>query len=665
MEQQVYSGASQIKTNVYNFYGLNRTRRGTKGEFESMKNMSTLEYPCAAPRGKRRAVNIDIPINQRAAVNEIQCITAPDRTNTDEVTSLTGIAGDKFYYNGAEKGDMTEYAGCTYEIIRSANLYVINCFKNTEKANVFYYNVDTDKFNTAATYMKNLIIHCSGSTISTFRYADPSANSYYREIYYYEASNGTKTYRNSDYFDSYKWYKSNNIFENFGFRIGDEVIIEGFPTREQNCGQVWYVDASSGVLKVSGGYEGNNIIDLDNVVDETAISEYAIVRAVIKSFSVRPFYYNGSIRGYTHSVEFDLQNKNKEKITFGDMQTDKGSAIYVTGITMYNVSIKRTTHIAAHNHSLWGTSHNGNYIYATTTDGLFGVSSGDIEAGKADKITIDTPGYFTGICEYGNELVAFKDESISVIFGSEVGQYGVSNIIGTGCIDGRSIVPTQQGIIFLGYNGFYIFNGNNSSLISTRLNTKYTECIAGYDGQIYYASAKRAKDGVWELLTYDMRYSTWHIQDDKEAVGFFSFRGDFYIADKDSVYKTNDEDSKEQVEWEFTAYRTHDNTLDMKALDEVWIRAEVEEGAEFTVYTDMDNQGFTEHTTFKKPGLNIYRCQVRTLSGSYYRYKIKGKGNVVFYEIELQKSGDGRKYTEKQETTYHKPIEDKVFDGDY
>lgn len=162
-----------------------------------------------------------------------------------------------------------------------------------------------------------------------------------------------------------------------------------------------------------------------------------------------------------------------------------------------------------------------------------------------------------------------------------------------------------------------------------------------------------------------MRYSTWHIQDDIEAVGFFPFKGEFYIADKDSIYRIDDDTSNEIVEWEFTAYRTHDNTLNMKALDEVWIRAEVADGAYFTVYTDMDNLGFVEHTTFNKPGLNIYRCQVRTLSGSYYRYKIVGKGNVVFYEIELQKSSDGRKYMEKENTTYHKPIEDKFFDGDY
>lgn len=665
MDLPTYSGNSQIKTNVYNFYGINRTRRGTKGELEDMKNMSTLEYPCAAPRGKRKGLAIDIE------GSDIQAVVSPDRTNVDEITGLTGITGDRFYYNGIEKGDLTEYSGCEYEIIRLANLYIINCYADKNKANVFYYNVDTDKFDTVVSFMKHLILHCEGNSISTYRYAtsDPYTTSYYKDVYYYEVEgeNGIK-YSNRDFFDNYKYYSSDNIFESFGFSVGDEVILSGFPTADENIGQVWYVDPTSNVskhvLSVSGGYDENNVIDLDDIVDENTLPDNAIVKAVISGFRVTKSSINGLIV-YTHTVEFNLENKNGKSISFSDMIASRDSAVYCTGITMYNASMRKFTHICAHNNSLWGTSANGNFIYSTSTDGLFRLSATDISNGYADKKQVDTPGYFTGMCEYGSELIVFKDESISIVFGSDVGEYGISNIYGIGCIDGRSIASTQSGIIFLGYKGFYLFNGNNSSLISTRLNTKYTECIAGYDGQIYYASAKRLTDGKWEFLTYDMRYSTWHIQDDIEAVGFFPFKGEFYIADKDSIYRIDDDTSNEIVEWEFTAYRTHDNTLNMKALDEVWIRAEVADGAEFTVYTDMDNLGFVEHTTFNKPGLNIYRCQVRTLSGSYYRYKIVGKGNVVFYEIELQKSSDGRKYMEKENTTYHKPIEDKFFDGDY
>ena len=45
MEFGLYTSSENNKTSVYNFGGLNRTRRGGRSEFSDMHNMSAKEYP--------------------------------------------------------------------------------------------------------------------------------------------------------------------------------------------------------------------------------------------------------------------------------------------------------------------------------------------------------------------------------------------------------------------------------------------------------------------------------------------------------------------------------------------------------------------------------------------------------------------------------------------
>ena len=89
-----YADTELEKQNIYNFYGINRTRKCSKGEMEDMLNMSSREYPCAAPRLGRKKI---------AEAENIVVACAPDETTVSEVTGITGIADGSFYYNGEVK----------------------------------------------------------------------------------------------------------------------------------------------------------------------------------------------------------------------------------------------------------------------------------------------------------------------------------------------------------------------------------------------------------------------------------------------------------------------------------------------------------------------------------------------------------------------------------
>lgn len=622
------------------FYGLNRLRKGVKGELESMKNMSGREFPCAAPRGERVKI---------CDIQNVQAVCAPDSTDTTEITGFTGIADEKFIYNGVVKSDNIRLSmNYEWSIIRLGNLYILNGYAN-KKSVMYYYNVDTVKFKRAGTGMDNLIVTAgtdkNGSYLETFRYG-------YNKVRSYSFTNaeGDMIY-NSDFFKDYcnnsNVMGAKNIFESV-FKVGDEVTITGFPPQNHKSGAVWYYNTSSEdvVPQTEIGYPYNNTVDTDIYASIDDVDKNAVVTAFVKSFHSDQKSVLGN-QTYTHRIYFDLYNKDGEPVSFNNMVSlgYEERTHYCSG-----VSVKKRArcfdHITVHDNRLWGTTPTGNTIYASASDDPFSFTSGDINKRFAARLVSGSEGTFTGLCEYGGNVIAFKENSITVIYGSNASSYKAENVTGLGCTDPKSIAVTPSGVLFLSHNGFYKYNGTASpSRFSGKLNCKYRSAVGGWDGMLYYAAAVRA-DGARELLVYDTSRGLWHLHDDMEIDAFFRFRGGFYMVGSGGLYEQTDKPGT--VEWEMTSVRAADNTLDNKAVNEIWILCDMAEGAYIKIWTSVDNGEFILHRAFAIPGLNVIRCPVRAVNGTMYRCRITGAGDTVIYNIEIRKAeSEGRNHTEK------------------
>lgn len=615
------------------FYGLNRTRKPNQGEMESMQNMSSGEFPCASPALSRSAVV--------SVSNDIQAVAAPDSSASSGVTGLTGIMNGAFYYNGVKKsGTNLLPSDYTWLMERLGNIYIIAGYKGTSKA-VYSYNATTNKFDDYLPSMDKLIVTAGiddnrGNYLETFRYD-------YQEVRDHTATlvDGT-TMTGADFFDKYNSQsKTENIFAKV-FSEGDDLEISGFPAQGAVGGMSWWFNVNTGVHEyIQAGTELNNTVDLSAELNIEDVSKNAIVSAIVTGFEVKPYQMDGGAVCYRHRIYFNLLDKEGDNIEFIDL-AGLTNAVYVMGIKLTR-KIPAFTDITTHDNRLWLTSPSGMSIYASSSDEIYDFSGESITEGLAARLNTLIPGKFTGICSYQSYVVAFKESHILIIYGSNAATYRLEAISGIGCIDPKSIAVTPNGVIFLSYKGFYIYSGSTPRLISDKLNMQYAAAAAGFDGNIYYVSALRA-DGVRELLAYDMRYGTWHIRDDFEALGMFRFKGRFYFADKRNIYT----ESASPDEWSFTLARTTDNTLDHKTVNEVWIYADVSEDADFTVYTDVSDSGWRQHTTFNDTGLKLFRCPIRALSGTNYRIRIDGHGKIVFYEIEVKESDQkGRRYKER------------------
>ena len=658
MQFNYSDGYQNTRLNTYKFLGLDRGHYTYKGEMEDSYNMAADEYPCAAPRMPRVKV-CDLPDN-------VQAVAAPDVYDTDSVTGFTGIADEQFYYNGVIKSsNFILPSSYTWSIARLVTAYVLNGYDPSTNTSLMYvYDIDTGDFTRAGVVMDKLIVTAGTNNVGNYL-----AAFHYRYTYVDEhtvTDSHGNVIRNSDFFDKYfngNTVSSANIFEKY-FSVGDKVSISGFPSLAENVGQVWYYTTSNGgELRVQPGayYDENNTVDLDAYSSSDAVSDWQVTEAVVKGFrSVLKTTQHSDT--YIHYIYLDLYDKYGNAIDFIETSGSVGN-FYVSGVTLSNMTHVFDT-IAAHQGRLWGTLPTGNILYGSTSNNMFDFHSIDEYAAPLyARLASSYPGRITGIAEFGLDLLVFKDDLIGIVSGDDHSNHAVSRIFGIGCIDKNSIQITPQGVIFLGFNGFYLYNGSQfPTKISNKLyDTRYVSAMSGFDGVKYYACAVRP-DGEREFLTYDLRYSLWHLQDSSageiaprnavNAAGMFRFKGDFYLADLTSGELLRyDRSGNETFIWSFTSVSTHNNTLDNKALTEIWLRAECIDGGSFSVSVSVDGGEFKACGSHSNPNMTVYRVPIRMNNGSSFRYRITGKGKVIIYEAELHTPSGGRDYRDYDRDT--------------
>ena len=104
MYQPLFSaGAAPGQAYLNAFGGLNRTGQIQDHEFLEMGCLSSGEFPFLSPSRERRQVC--------AVDGGIEAVIAPKLEVGTQLTAFTGVAGDKFYYNGVQKLTLTAQDG--------------------------------------------------------------------------------------------------------------------------------------------------------------------------------------------------------------------------------------------------------------------------------------------------------------------------------------------------------------------------------------------------------------------------------------------------------------------------------------------------------------------------------------------------------------------------
>ena len=303
------------------------------------------------------------------------------------------------------------------------------------------------------------------------------------------------------------------------------------------------------------------------------------------------------------------------------------------------VSIPNMNHVCVHNNRLWGTSENGEYIYASKLGDCFNFNSFQGLSNDSWYSEIGTDGGFTGIVSYRTAAVAFKNSYIHHVYGDSPSNFSIPKQTFGGTPDGESIAEAGGVLYYMASDGFYEYNGGEPEKISECIKTAYKSCCAGTDGRHYYACAEK-QDGTSELLVYDTLYGVWHKEDNTEFVAFINHNDHLYGATSTDMYKFGD--GEEDVSWCVVSKKFTLEDIDFKGVNSVYIRMEAPKKTSVTVYTACDEGDFKPAGQIEGSGFIVYKVPVRFSKCDSFRIMLDGTGHAVVHDIEIITYTGGR-----------------------
>lgn len=289
---------------------------------------------------------------------------------------------------------------------------------------------------------------------------------------------------------------------------------------------------------------------------------------------------------------------------------------------------------------LWGVSNADKTIYASSLGDPtnFYDYSGD---GGSFAVAVGSDGDFTGICDYGNALLCWKERTLHKVLGDYPSNYQTAVYRFSGVRSGahKSLVNVNETLFFLGVDGVYAYTGNKPSLISRTLGTDVLkDGVGGTDGRAYYLSVKNGEN--WELLSYDTHTGLWTRSDETQVVDFCRVGDDVKFLAGDSVYTIGGGD--EQVEWEAVFAPMYETLEGGKQYNRLIFRVEVPKGGYMAADVRFEDGRWMQVGIVKgKSGpvhmpVPLRRCDK-------FQIRLRGKGDCAVLDMvrEFRLRGDG------------------------
>lgn len=321
----------------------------------------------------------------------------------------------------------------------------------------------------------------------------------------------------------------------------------------------------------------------------------------------------------------------------GELLKFKSNQTISADVTI-KIAIPDMSHVCVHNNRLWGTGVSGEFIYSSKLGDPFSFNSFEGLSTDSWYSEVGTEGEFTGISSYKSAVIAFKRNYIHHIYGDTPSNFQLPKQISGGCISGRTISELDGVLYYLSDKGIMGYSGGNPYCISSNITRKYTGGSGGNDGTKYYLSLEH-KLGT-DVLVYDIRYETWHKEDNTKYIGFLTKDSQIYGYSSTTLEKLSG--GSEVVEWSVTSKAFTHEDMRMKGFTRIYLRLDVPNGAEVNIFVMYDeNRRFELVKTIKGTGFKTFRVPIRFRTCDSYRIKLSGKGRVIIHDIEKEVSQNG------------------------
>ena len=310
-------------------------------------------------------------------------------------------------------------------------------------------------------------------------------------------------------------------------------------------------------------------------------------------------------------------------------------------------------HLIHHENRLWGCryglDHDGNFvneIYASALGDFTKWYSYRGIASDSYGVSIGDRGPFTGAAVVGGYPVFFKEHSIHKVYGSKPASYQVRSTPATGIAPGseKSIGILEDSVIYLGSDGFYIYDGSLPVKLSRDLEGQiYRRGVGAVHSGIYYCSVLENGDTP-VVLTYDTLRKVWHRETGIRPKEFLSANGIlYYRTEAPGLFAMGTEEgtpAEEAVAWEGVTGILREDKPDPGYFTGLRLRLSMEAGSHLQVFGEFDSKGVWEplgSVTRYRLGSETIVFPIRRCD--HLRLKLKGKGDVTVHSLTFTMEG--------------------------
>ena len=574
------------------FGGYNHNLRINNGEFFDMKNLTSSYYPTIAPRG-RRGVHYTA-----TSENGVQGIIAKD--------TLCWVGGRDFYINDYKiemqltDSPKTLTAMGAYVIIMPDKKWV-NTLKTEEDGDKWGYIENSVTVPSAGNSITLEMCRLDGTVIENVT-SDSTAPSEPNNLdYWVDTSSDTHALKQWDATTS-MWTSVATTY----IRISSPGIGRGF---------------SKGDGITISGLKNSTLLNEDG----TAIGEgYDDIRNIDGSFII-------------WSLEEDYI------VIVGIID----ESLTITNEVTVSRTMPEMDYITESGNRLWGCRYGLN-ANGDVVNEIYACKLGDFKnwncfAGVSTDSYVascGTDGVWTGAVTHLGYPVFFKEGFLHKVYGNYPSNYQIQTTACRGVERGsdKSLAIVNEILYYKSISGVCRYDGSLPQEVSSAFgDERYCNAVAGACGNKYYISMKSQTD-EYVLMVYDTAKRMWHKEDNTQAKGFCSCRGEMYYIDAaDGKIKTmlgGGEIDPMPVEWMAESGVIGTDMPDKKYISRLTIRLSLALGARVQIFAQYDSVGAWEHLgTLNGTTLKTFSVPVKPKRCDHMRLRLVGEGEARIYSI--------------------------------
>lgn len=295
--------------------------------------------------------------------------------------------------------------------------------------------------------------------------------------------------------------------------------------------------------------------------------------------------------------------------------------------------------ICASNNRLWGAD--DTTIWASALGDPLTWFNYDGLSTDSYSVAVGTDGPFTACCEYGSNVLFFKEDKLHKLIGSAPSEYAIYtySIPGVQLGSMRSAQVINEVLYYKGVDGVYAYNGGVPYPVSENFGTRrFQDARAGNDSRTYYISMQDVETEEWGLWTLDTERGIWLREDDTHAIDFTTLDGEMmFLADEGkTVYRVEPSEGGERLRWVAQLYPMEETVHGKRGYSHLYLRYEMEPGAWMQVEIREDAAPFRKIGAFHGDRRRTGTITMAPGRCDTFQLRLSGEGRCVLKSLVRQ-----------------------------